>query len=180
YDQWPPKQAISRKLYLQPQGKLAPTSPVPDSTNEFAAYYSDPNRPVPYTAETRLLRGREYMVEDQRFAARRPDVLVFVSEPLEAPLQLAGRLTANLFVKTTGTDADFIVKLIDVFPNDTPNHPENPEAVMGGYQLMVRGEVMRAKFRNSFEHPEPLDTTTVNRVSFDMQDAAHTFKKGHR
>src|SRR5690606_34891966 len=82
--------------------------------------------------------------------------------------------------KTGGTDADFIVKLIDVFPDDMPNYPENPDVVMGGYQLMVRGEVMRAKFRNSFEHPEPLDTTLVNRVSFDMQDAAHTFKKGHR
>ncbi|MFC7524438.1 CocE/NonD family hydrolase [Parapedobacter sp. GCM10030251] len=180
YDQWPPKQATSRKLYLQPKGELAFVPPPSGDASGFAAYYSDPNRPVPYTAETRLMRGREYMVEDQRFAARRPDVLVFVSDPLEEPLQIAGRLTANLFVRTTGTDADFIVKLIDVFPDNTPNHPEKPTAVMGGYQLMVRGEVMRAKFRNSFEHPEPLDTAAVNQVSFDMQDAAHTFKKGHR
>jgi len=180
YNQWPPKQAAPRTLYLQPEGKVAFTPPASDDKNGSAAYYSDPNHPVPYTAETRLMRGWEYMVEDQRFAARRPDVLVFASEPLEEPVQVAGQLQANLFVKTSGTDADFIVKLIDVFPEDTPNHPENPDAVMGGYQLMVRGEVMRAKFRNSFEHPEPLDTTTVNRVSFDMQDAAHTFKKGHR
>lgn len=180
YDQWPPKQATRRKLYLQPEGRLSLDPPPARSKQEFASYYSDPNRPVPYTAETRLMRGSEYMVEDQRFAARRPDVLVFVSEPLEKPVQIAGRLTANLFVKTTGTDADFVVKLIDVFPDTLPNHPDRPLAVMGGYQLMVRGDVMRAKFRNSFEHPEPLDTTAVNRISFDMQDAAHTFKKGHR
>src|SRR5690606_27447133 len=100
YDQWPPKQATLRKLYLQPQRALAFAPPISNHANGSAAYYSDPNHPVPYTAETRLMRGWEYMVEDQRFAARRPDVLVFVSEPLEEPLQIAGRLTANLFVKT--------------------------------------------------------------------------------
>lgn len=180
YGEWPPREAKPRKLYLQAGGRLSFERPSASAPASPARYLSDPNRPVPYTAETRLLRGSSYMVEDQRFAARRPDVLVYVSEPLTEPIQLAGRLQANLFVKTTGTDADFIVKLIDVYPDDTPNHPEAPLAVMGGYQLMVRGEVMRAKFRNSFEHPEPLDTTTVNRVSFDLQDAAHTFKRGHR
>ncbi|SKB96350.1 hypothetical protein SAMN05660226_04040 [Parapedobacter luteus] len=180
YRQWPPRFAKTQKLYLLPGGKLGFEAPAEAGKVGSAAYYSDPANPVPYTAEIRLLRGSAYMVEDQRFAARRPDVLVFMTEPLADDVQIAGRLTANLFVKTTGTDADFVVKLIDVFPDNTPNHPERPTAVMGGYQLMVRGEVMRAKFRNSFEKPEPLEPGKVTPISFDLQDAAHTFKKGHR
>ncbi|MGK6350391.1 CocE/NonD family hydrolase [Parapedobacter sp. DT-150] len=180
YHQWPPAAAQPRKLYLHPQGRLGFDAPRATGDSASAAYYSDPNKPVPYTAETRLIRGSAYMVEDQRFAARRPDVLVFSTEPLEEDIQIAGRLAANLFVKTTGTDADFVVKLIDVFPDTMTNHPEKPTAVMGGYQLLVRGEVMRAKFRKSFEKPEPLEPGKITDVSFDLQDAAHTFKKGHR
>ncbi|SEL54689.1 CocE/NonD family hydrolase [Parapedobacter koreensis] len=180
YHQWPPKAAQTQNLYFHPHGRLNFEAPSKTTDTVSAAYHSDPNHPVPYTAETRLIRGSAYMVEDQRFAARRPDVLVFMTEPLTKDVQIAGRLAANLFVKTTSTDADFIVKLIDVFPDNMPNHPERPTAVMGGYQLLVRGEVMRAKFRNSFEKPEPLEPGKVTPVSFDMQDAAHTFKKGHR
>ena len=120
------------------------------------------------------------MTEDQRFAARRPDVLVFMTDTLQQAVRIAGNIQAHLFVSSTGTDADFIVKLIDVYPSNTPNNKEKPNIQLGGYQLMVRGEVMRAKFRKSFETPEPLKPNKVEPVTFDMQDAAHTFKRGHR
>ena len=121
------------------------------------------------------------MYEDQRFAATRPDVLVYESDVLTEDVAISGNVFANLFVSTTGTDADFVVKLIDVYPGTAPNDsPENPRKAMGGFQLLVRGEVMRSKFRKSFTVPEAMVPGKIENVKFDMQDAAHRFKKGHK
>jgi putative CocE/NonD family hydrolase len=121
------------------------------------------------------------MVEDQRFAARRPDVLVYESGPLAEDLRVAGPLTATLYVSTTGTDADWVVKLIDVLPDDTKNPEPNPRQVrLGGYQMMVRGDVIRGKFRNSLAKPEPFEPGRVTKVEFELQDVFHRFSKGHR
>ena len=152
-----------------------------EKTTAFDEYVSDPAKPVPYTSEIRIIRGSDYMYEDQRFAASRPDVLVYESDVLKEDVTISGNVFADLFVSTTGTDADFVVKLIDVYPGDAPNNsPVNPNMKMGGFQLLIRGEVMRAKFRNSFSKPEAMVPNKVEHVKFDMQDAAHSFKKGHK
>ena len=121
------------------------------------------------------------MIDDQRFASRRPDVMVYATDILTEDITLAGPLAANLMVSTTGTDADYVVKLVDVYPNDHPNPEPNPDQVeMGGYQMLVRGEVMRGKFRNNFEKPEPFVPHKITQVKYTLPDVAHTFKKGHR
>ncbi|MDW7690927.1 CocE/NonD family hydrolase [Flammeovirgaceae bacterium SG7u.111] len=182
YEQWPPKTSVEKKLFLHPDGRLSfEETSTEKAEPTFDEYLSDPNKPVPYTAETRIIRGSDFMYEDQRFAARRPDVLVYESEVLEEDVVIAGNVFANLFVSTTGADADFIVKLIDVYPNDAPNDsPINPGMKMGGFQLLIRGEVMRAKFRNGFTKTEPMVPNKIEHVKFDMQDASHRFKKGHK
>jgi hypothetical protein len=185
YDQWPPKNTVEKKLYLHPDGKLS-FSPTMTTMQVgagplFNEYTSDPAKPVPYTSEIRIIRGSDYMYEDQRFAASRPDVLVYESDVLTEDIAVSGNVMANLFVSTTGTDADFVVKLIDVYPGNAPNDsPVNPAMKMGGFQLLVRGEVMRSKFRNSFSKPEAMVPGKIENVKFDMQDAAHRFKKGHK
>jgi len=179
YAKWPPAEASEKRLYFHAGGKLS-FDPPRETGASFSEYLSDPARPVPYTAEVRVLRGSEFMMEDQRFAATRPDVLVYESEVLTSDMRIAGNVAADLFISTTGTDADFVVKLIDVYPPNAPDTSPNRAVRMGGYQLLVRGEVMRAKFRNSFSKPEALVPGQVARVPFDMQDAAHTFKKGHK
>ncbi len=177
YDAWPPINTEKRKLYLQKSEQLSFDQPK-DSIG-FDEYISDPNRPVPYTNETTNDRGREYMTEDQRFVWQRPDVLSYEMNITE-DITIAGPITANLFITTTGSDADFIVKVIDVFPQSMENDQTNPPNIkMGGYQMLVRGEVMRARYRNSFENPEALRPGTVEKVSFTLQDINHTFKKGH-
>ncbi len=124
---------------------------------------------------------RGYMADDQRFAATRPDVLVYQTDALKDDVTITGGITPSLFVSTTGTDSDYVVKLIDVFPNDaTDNASNSTGARMGGYQMLVRGEPMRARFRNSFERPEAMTPGDVTKVEFVMPDALHTFKKGHR
>jgi putative CocE/NonD family hydrolase len=121
------------------------------------------------------------VVEDQRFAAKRPDVLVFVTDTLTEDVTVTGRLKANLFVSTTGSDADFIVKLIDVLPDNEPNPDPNPRNFqMAGFERMVRAEVFRGKFRNSFEKPQPFMPGKIEKISFDLNEIAHDFKKGHR
>ena len=185
YDQWPPKNTVEKKLYLHPDGTLSfsPTTTTMQTGAKpaFDEYLSDPDKPVPYTSEIRIIRGSDFMYEDQRFAASRPDVLVYESEVLKEDVTISGNVFADLFVSTTGTDADFVVKLIDVYPGDAPNDsPVNPNMKMGGFQLLVRGEVMRSKFRKSFSKPEPMTPGKVENVKFDMQDAAHRFKKGHK
>jgi uncharacterized protein len=152
----------------------------------FTRYTSDPAKPVPFTHEISLGRSREYMIEDQRFAARRPDVIVFESEELEADLTLAGTVVADLKVSLSTTDADFVVKIIDVFPQEFRYDSAvcckgvRAEDEMGGYQMLVRGEIMRGKYRNSFAKPEAFVPGKITTVKFELPDVAHTFKTGHR
>ncbi|HEY0041515.1 MAG TPA: CocE/NonD family hydrolase [Flavisolibacter sp.] len=177
--QWPPANAQQSYLYLLPDNKLAAGTNTPSAYTGFSQYTSDPSKPVPYTEDVHLGRTREYMTDDQRFASRRPDVLVFQTDVLTEDMTLAGPLNAELFVSLSTTDADFVVKLIDVFP-DTLKYAEAIPYPMGGYQMLVRGEIMRGKYRNSFEKPEPFKPGKVEQVKFYLPDVAHTFKKGHR
>ncbi|HYE56374.1 MAG TPA: CocE/NonD family hydrolase [Chitinophagaceae bacterium] len=183
---WPPANRTERMMYLQADGKLGWEKPA--AKGGFSEYVSDPANPVPYTEDVHFSRTIGYMTDDQRFAGRRPDVLVFETGVLTEDVTLAGPLTADLRVSISGTDADFVVKLIDVFPDDF-RYPTDQAAAgrqgggsypMGGYQMLVRGEVMRGKFRNSFEKPEAFVPNKVTQVKFHLPDVAHTFKKGHR
>ncbi len=154
FDTWPPKNAFEKTIYFQ-AGELAGFDKPPAKTG-FDEYVSDPWNPVPYTEDVHAQRTAEYMTDDQRFASRRPDVMVYQTEVLNEDITLAGPVIADLFVSTTGTDADYIVKLIDVFPADTKaGDDQDIKVPLGGYQMLVRGEVMRGKYRNSFEKPEP-------------------------
>jgi putative CocE/NonD family hydrolase len=180
-DQWPPKDMQSKELYFQPNGALAWIKP--GLANSFSQYTSDPQKPVPYTEDVHLQRTREYMTDDQRFAARRPDVLVFQTQVLGDDVTLGGPLYADIFASISTTDADFVVKLIDVYPGDFKYDGPSPTGSnypVSGYQMLVRGEVMRGKFRNSFEKPEAFKPGNVEKVKFYLPDVAHTFKKGHR
>src|SRR5690606_13995801 len=127
----------------------------------------------PYADGIHFYRTREYMIDDQRFASRRPDVISFITPVLDSNLTLAGPVIADLFVSLSSTDADFVVKLIDVFPNDTT-------PALNGYQQLVRGEIMRGKFRKSFEVPVPFKPNKVEEVKFELPDVAHTFRIGHQ
>jgi putative CocE/NonD family hydrolase len=180
FDTWPPKQANARALFLGPNGSLG-FNPPTDTGEAFDEFVSDPAKPVPYTLEPTTGYPRSFPVQDQRFAARRPDVLVYQTEPLEDDLTLAGPLKATLEVSTTGTDADWIVKLIDVYPGDAPDPDPNPAHVrMGEYQQLVRGDVFRGRFRNSFETPEPFTPGKLSKIEFSMTDIFHTFRRNHR
>ena len=131
--------------------------------------------------ETRTSQGHLWMVEDQRFASRRPDVLVYQTEILKEDVTIAGPIIANLFVSTTGTDADWIVKLIDVYPGNTADNRPNPQNVrMGNFQMLLAGEVFRSKYRNSFKKPESLVPNKVTKIEYDLRDKCHMFRKGHR
>ncbi|MCB0551049.1 MAG: CocE/NonD family hydrolase [Phaeodactylibacter sp.] len=179
FDTWPPANATPQKLYFQAGGGLS--FEAPRGRSSYDEYVSDPMKPVPYTEDVHLQRTREYMTDDQRFAARRPDVMVYQTPVLKEDVTFTGPLIANLYVSTTGTDADYVVKLVDVFPDKMEDYPENEKNVpMGGYQMMVRGEIMRGRFRNSFEKPEPFKPNEVTQVRFVIPDIAHTFKAGHR
>jgi uncharacterized protein len=179
HDTWPPRGAVPRSLCLAKDGRLS-FGPVGDSTG-YDEYVSDPAKPVPYTSSTVIGLSAEYMVDDQRFAATRPDVLAWRTEPLSADVTLVGPIAPRLFVSTSGTDSDFIVKLIDVYPDDYPSPRPNPRGVvMGGYQQLVRGAPFRGKFRRSFEKPEPFVPWRVEPLAFSMPDICHTFRRGHR
>ena len=176
---WPPSNTIKKKLYLRPDMSLS--FDMPSGNSGFDEYVSDPMHPVPYTEDVHARRTAQYMTDDQRFASRRPDVMTYKSDILSEDITLTGPLTADLFVSTTGTDADFIVKLIDVFPPDARASGSADISVpLGGYEMLVRGEVFRGKYRNSFEKPEPFVPGKVTEVKYEMPDIAHTFKKGHR
>jgi len=178
FSQWPPKEVVQDELYLSADGKLADS---PQQGEPFVEYHSDPNKPVPSQEGIIVNRTREYMIADQRFAANRPDVMVFETEVLEKDLTMAGPVTADLWVSMTGTDADFIVKLIDVYPDSSSvSSPISKNVVMPNYQMLVRGEVLRGKFRNSFSEPEPFTPNQVTQVKVNLPDVAHTFKKGHK
>ena len=191
FESWPPAEAKARTIYLSSGGKLVWQQP---EQGGFDEYLSDPNKPAPYVGPltTRVLNT--YMTEDQRFAATRPDVLVYKSEVLDHDVSVFGPIAVDLKVSTTGTDSDFDVKLIDVYPGDEPdfNAPAPPPPApgsgppppqitnMGGYQQLVRGEPFRGKFRRSFEKPVPFEPGKPDRITFDMPDIAHTFRAGHR
>ena len=190
FTEWPPKQVQAKQLYFHANGKLS-FEPPAETQASFDEYVSDPAHPVPFIPYTDVGRTeQEYMVADQRFFARRPDVLVYQTEPLDDDVTIAGPITAKLHVSTSGTDSDFVVKLIDVFPNDYPEPDAGPAARpadvplpterMAGYQMLVRGEPMRAKFRNSWEKPEAMTPGQVEAVNVDMPDVLHTFRRGHR
>ncbi|MDX2033001.1 MAG: CocE/NonD family hydrolase [Blastocatellia bacterium] len=179
FEQWPPKELQARSLYFQAGGKLS--FDAPKEASGMDEYLSDPAKPVPYTNEITTNRGTGYMIEDQRFAGRRPDVLVYETDALSEEMTLAGPVIADLFVSTTGTDADFIVKLIDVYPDNAPNNsPRGAQVKMGGFQMLVRAEVIRGKFRNSFSKPEPFAPNRTTEVKIALNDVHHTFKPGHR
>ena len=180
---WPPLEARSAELFLDGDGKLAWQRP---ASAGFDEYISDPNKPVPYVSFVTQGMIGTYMVEDQRFAASRTDVLVYKTPPLEQDVTITGPITVDLKVSTTGTDSDFVVKLIDVFPGDYPadlNGPVVPMGSvvpMGGYQQLVRGEPFRGKYRRGFEKGVPFEPGKADRITFQLPDAAHTFRAGHR
>jgi len=189
YEAWPPQAAQPRKLYLRDGGRLSFEAPGAEAGSD--AYVSDPNRPVPFIGYAALGMPQEYMVADQRFAATRPDVLVYQTEVLEQDLTVAGPIGVDLFVASTGTDADFVVKLIDVHPpeagpepaarnRDVPSDPPPPQPNFGGYQQLVRGDPLRARFRHGFDKPEPLVPGRVEKVHFELPDVNHAFRRGHR
>jgi putative CocE/NonD family hydrolase len=195
FDQWPPASAPVKTIFLDTKGKLAWTQP---QESAFDEYLSDPNKPVPYIGHIVQRVQNTYMVEDQRFAAARPDVLVYRSEVLDHDVSVFGPIEVDLKVSTSGTDSDFDVKLIDVFPNDYPDFNNPPAAAgansdpaaarnqpanmikMGGYQQLIRGEPFRGKFRKSFEKPVAFEPNRADRIVFKMPDIAHTFRAGHR
>jgi putative CocE/NonD family hydrolase len=189
YEAWPPKNTQQKTIYLHAGGKLSFDPPAGNET-AYDEYVSDPAHPVPFVAYTTTGFPQEYMLSDQRFAAKRPDVLTYMSEPLTEDVTVAGPLAPHLHVSTSGTDSDFDVKLIDVYPADyeasdsdhegRPTDVPMPTEKMGGYQQLVRGQPMRAKFRNSWSKPEPMPANQVTPLNFEMQDVNHTFRRGHR
>jgi len=190
YGAWPPVQAQARTLYFGPAGTLGWQQPA--AGGGYDEYVSDPAKPVPYIGYAATSVPQEYMVSDQRFAATRPDVLVYQSDVLEDDVTVAGPVTPKLFVSTTGTDADWVVKLIDVYPPEYPadgqanaqpargNDVAPPKPTLAGYQQLVRGNPLRGKFRNGFDKPEPFVPGKVEAVSYDLGDVNHTFRRGHR
>jgi putative CocE/NonD family hydrolase len=178
FDSWPPRATTEqKKLYLAAGGKLSFDAPAEERA--FDEYVSDPAKPVPFTMEPRFTQGHTWMVEDQRFAASRPDVLVYWTAPLEAPVTLTGELIARLYASTSGTDSDFVVKLIDVYPGK-PAGKDPAEIRMGDFQMLLSGEVFRAKYRKSFSKPEPMTPNQPTLIEIDLRDKSHRFLPGHR
>jgi putative CocE/NonD family hydrolase len=189
YDRWPPKQAAPKTLYFHANGKLSFDPPAASEKAAYDEYGSDPAHPVPFVGYITDTVPQRYMVDDQRFASTRPDVLTYETDPLTEDVTIAGPISPKLKVSTTGTDSDFDVKLIDVYPGDFPDPEEShvgkrlldaPPVKMGGYQELLRGEPFRGKFRNSMEKPEAFTPGKMTDVDFTMPDLNHTFRKGHR
>jgi hypothetical protein len=180
FDAWPPNNVETRKLFFHSNEQLS-FDPPQSYESSFDEFISDPLKPVPYTEDIAFDMTKEYMTDDQRFAARRPDVLCYETEILKEELILAGPFKAHLKVSTSGSDADWIVKLIDVYPGDTPDNPSTRHGKkMSEYQQMVRSEVIRGRFRKSYERPVPFIPGNVEEVNLELQDILHCFKKGHR
>jgi putative CocE/NonD family hydrolase len=184
FDSWPPKEAKAEAFHLRRESALGEAPDGTGSTIDITpwdGFVSDPAKPVPFINKTGIGMLQEYMTADQRFASQRPDVLVYKTEALEKDLTIAGPIEVELHVSTTGTDADWVVKLIDVYPDDYPDPNPNPTEVrMGGYQQLIRGEPFRGKFRNSFEKPEPFKPGEMAKIKFTMPDVLHTLRPGHR
>ena len=181
YTAWPPKEATIKNIYFHPGGRLSFQAPVAAEGNPFTSYVSDPAKPVPYRArpieETYGPGSRWYtwLTDDQRFVDGRPDVLTFQTDTLTQDVTITGNVAANLFAATSGTDADWVVKLIDVYPQEYKK-----ELKMSGYELMIADDVFRGRFRNSFAKPEPMTPGKVEQYTIDLHGADHVFKKGHR
>ncbi len=186
FDSWPTDQAKEEKIYLRENNGLSVTPS--EKRMAYDEYISDPAHPVPYTEDVHFNRTREYMTDDQRFASRRPDVLTYQTAVLKEDFTIGGPVIADLICSISTTDADFVVKIIDVFPDTLSYNRINIYAVdegekpypMGGYQMLVRGEIFRGKYRKSFEKPEPFEPGKTEKIRFSLTDVAHTFKKGHR
>jgi len=178
-DDWPPEQAKSQKMYFKEAGGLSFDPPTARKGKD--TYINNPHKPVPFSTEIRTNPGHTWMIEDQRLASTRPDVLVYQTDVLEEDLTIAGPIDISLFIETDGTDADYFVKLIDVHPGDYPDPEPNPKGVkMGSYQMLLGVEAMRARYRESFSNPSPLKPETVTPINFTIWDKFHTFRKGHR
>jgi hypothetical protein len=189
YDEWPPKTATPKTLYFHAGGKLS--FDPPDESRSVDEYLSDPNHPVPFVGYTTDTVPQRYMVDDQRFASYRPDVVTYETDPLTEDVTIAGPISPHLKVASSGADSDFDVKLIDVYPDKDPAIADGsalpnkhilgqPPLHMGGYQQLLRGEPFRAKFRSSWEKPEPLTPGKETAIDFTMPDVYHTFRRGHR
>ena len=179
YSAWPPANITNTKYFLQADSKLNTKTPI--EKNAATTYTSDPNKPVPYVGVVLPRRYDEYMAEDQRFAAQRPDVITFETDELTENITLSGSIIADLFVSINSTDADFVVNLIDVLPDNTTKPKEASKLLnMGGYQRLVRADIMRGKFRNSLEKPTPFTPNKIEKVNFKINDVAHCFLKGHK
>lgn len=186
FNQWPPAEKEDKTMYFQAGGKLNWTKP--SLPNGYEKYTSDPSKPVAYTEDVHFNRSRTYLTDDQRFASRRPDVLVFQTDNLLDDMTVTGNVIADLMTSITSTDADFVVKIIDVFPdilsyNNVDIYAESDatkDYPMGGYQMLVRAEVFRGRYRKSFENPSAFTPGKVEEVKFELPSIAHTFKKGHR
>lgn len=183
-DAWPLRSVREVPIYLHEGGRIS--GEAPSETASFTEYISDMSRPVPYTANPTRYRTKEYMIDDQRFATARPDVITFVSDTLTDSLTLAGPIEVELQVAIGSTDADFMVKLIDVFPENY-TYPEearkyvaDPRYPMSGYQLMVRGELFRGRYREGFDSPKAFTPDSITPVKYTLYDVAHTFLPGHR
>ena len=184
FDAWPPKRSDEKTLYLHAGGKLTRSRQLDleaGAGDGFDEFVSDPAKPVPYYDKIGIGMAQEYMVADQRFAARRPDVLAYETEPLTEDYTIAGPIEVKLHVTTTGTDADWVVKVIDVYPDDYPDPDPNPTGVkMGGYQQLVRGDIFRGKFRTGFDKPTAFEPGKPTEVKFTLPDTCHSFRPGHR
>ena len=180
FDSWPPAGLQERSLFVGAGGALT-FDACAESRDPYDEFVSDPAKPVPYTEAITTGMTREYMTDDQRFAARRPDVLAYETAPLEDDVTIAGPIQSELWVSTSGGDSDWIVKLIDVFPGDAPNYDDTPPGkAMGGYEMMVRSEAIRGRFRKSNAKPEPFAANEPTLVPLELQDVLHTFQRGHR
>ena len=179
FDTWPPAKLTTKAYYLDKDNVFTANT---SNSAEAESFVSDPANPVPYAEGKKMVfTPRKYMSDDQRFAGKRDDVLVYETPVLEEDMTLAGEIIAKLLVETTGTSADWVVKVIDVYPDDVPNTEETEEGMqMAGYQQMVRSEVMRGRFRNDFSKPEPFTPGKKEAVTIKLQDVLHTFKKGHK
>ena len=186
FNQWPASNVQMTPMFLHDNGKLSWNKPT--TIKSFSEYVSDPMKPVPYTEDVHYNRTTAYMNDDQRFANRRTDVLSYQTDVLTEDVTLAGTVIADLLTSISTTDADFVVKVIDVFPSDfrypgdaaQQGRQSAATYPMGDYQMLVRGEIMRGKFRNSFETPVAFTPNKIEKVKFELPDVAHTFQKGHR